>query len=48
VVPAAATLSTTSNWSEEFAFSEIEDLIEPEAMPLNLWAAAQGFWYAVQ
>ena len=48
VVPAAATLSTTRNWSEEFSFPEIEDLIELEAMPLNLWEEAQGFWYAVQ
>lgn len=47
VVPAAATLSTTRDWSEEFLFSEIENLTESQEIPVNLWEGAQGFWYLV-
>lgn len=48
VVPAAATLSTTRDRSEEFSFSEIEDMTESQEMQVNLWEGAQGFWYPVQ
>jgi hypothetical protein len=47
VVPIAAALSNTQDWSEEFSFSEIGDLTEVQDLPANLWENAQGFWYTI-
>ncbi|MBW4694604.1 MAG: hypothetical protein KME27_22880 [Lyngbya sp. HA4199-MV5] len=49
VVPAAATLSTTyaQDWSDEYAFSEMDESTDDRAMPANLWQGAQGFWYSI-
>jgi hypothetical protein len=48
IVPAAATLGGTGNWSEELSLSEFEEL--PGSMPMetDLWQGTQGFWYSVR
>ncbi|MBD2108949.1 hypothetical protein [Nodosilinea sp. FACHB-13] len=46
VVPAAATLGTTQNWSESLPFTALEssEFLEPS---IDLWQGAQGFWYSL-
>jgi hypothetical protein len=48
MVPAAAAISPTPQWSDELAFSELND---PENFPvtenMNLWEGSQAFWYAI-
>ncbi len=47
VVPAAATLNSVGDWSDEYTFAEVESLDNSsEAIP-HLWQNAQGFWYSV-
>jgi hypothetical protein len=45
MVPAAATLSTTTDWSEEYSFSEIGDIPDTQNLQINFWQGAHGFWY---
>ena len=47
VVPAAATLNPTADWSDDYAFAETESLEVPSESSAHLWENAQGFWYSV-
>jgi hypothetical protein len=47
VVPSASVLSPNQDWSDDYAFPELE-MIRPEQMtPVNLWQGAKAFWYAL-
>jgi hypothetical protein len=47
VVPAAATLASLRDWSDEYTFTEAESLDSPSEATAHLWQNAQGFWYSV-
>ena len=48
MVPAAATLSPTSQWSDSAVFSDLgESSSLIAADTVDLWQGAQGFWYAL-
>lgn len=48
VVPAAASLNPNPSWSDEFSFSNIEELTPLQTAPTHLWEGAQCFWYSIQ
>ncbi|MBD0337345.1 MAG: hypothetical protein ICV62_17805, partial [Cyanobacteria bacterium Co-bin13] len=49
VVPMAATLNASQDWSDDYAFSEpaFSELETMAPAPANLWEGAQAFWYAL-
>jgi hypothetical protein len=47
VVPAAAALTATPEWAEDFTFSSMTDLGKAQEIQVNLWEGAQGFWYPI-
>jgi hypothetical protein len=46
-VPSAASLSAVPDWTDEYAFPEIETLMTSPELPIDLWEGSQGFWYAI-
>lgn len=46
VVPAAATLGTTTAWTEDLPLVDLST--ESPVDEINLWQSAQGFWYSIQ
>jgi len=47
VVPAAATVSSSQNWSDAYGFFEINQADSTPDNLINLWDGAQGFWYLI-